>query len=76
MKLLTHPTICYPIAGVTLSQYLSGRSTTEFAREIGVSPESVRLWMRGRVPRPKMMARIAKATNGQVTPADFYPIVA
>ena len=51
----------------------AGISDEAFARLIRVSPASVSRYKRFlRVPRPKIMARIESATQGRVTPADFY----
>jgi DNA-binding transcriptional regulator YdaS (Cro superfamily) len=45
----------------------------DFARSVGVTPTSVSLWCNGHVvPRPKMMAAIAGATEGAVTADDFW----
>lgn len=66
---------------VKLGDYLSENDLTytSFAPLIGVKkPETVRRYclLPGRayhrIPRPPIMARIATATDGQVTAADFY----
>lgn len=58
---------------MTLSEYLADKSRPEFAKQIGVTAEAVRLWEIGRrMPRRAVMARIAEITGGAVTPADFY----
>lgn len=50
-----------------------GLKQQDFAREIGVSLQSLWLYMaQGRVPRPKIIAAISQATGGKVTAADFY----
>lgn len=57
-----------------LAAYLreKGISTTDFAVEIGVSGEAVRLYALGRrMPRREQMAAIVKATGGKVMPNDF-----
>ena len=52
---------------------LNGISTTKFGEMIDVSQPSVHRYARGgRVPIPKIMRRIMRATNGQVTPNDWY----
>lgn len=60
---------------MTLRDYLSKRQMTgrEFAAVIGVHDVSVYRYLCGeRIPRPKVMARIVAATDGEVGPADFY----
>ncbi len=43
------------------------------AARVGVTSEAVRLWATGqRMPRPKVMIALRKATSGQVTYSDFY----
>lgn len=63
-----------------LAEYLetNGLSYAEFARRIGVkSDETVRRYAtEGRVPTPKVMAKIALATGCQVTANDFFGIAA
>jgi transcriptional regulator with XRE-family HTH domain len=64
--------LLYPL-GMKLADYLADKSRSEFARQLGVTPEAVRLWQIGeRTPRRDVMARIAEITGGSVTPADFY----
>jgi transcriptional regulator with XRE-family HTH domain len=60
---------------MNLRTYLRMQRVTvaDFAAQIGASEAAVGKWTRGeRIPRRAMMARIQTATNGQVTPADFY----
>jgi len=60
---------------MTLRQYLQHTQQTyrDFARQIAATEHAVAHWSRGnRIPRRAMMARIKAATDGQVTPADFY----
>ena len=48
-------------------------SPADFAELVGASESGVIKWCRDeRVPRPGFMTRIAEATNGKVTAADFY----
>jgi DNA-binding transcriptional regulator YiaG len=48
-------------------------SIPAFARLIKKSPNTVRGWVYyGRVPRPPMMRKIKRVTNGAVAPADWY----
>ena len=57
-----------------LSKYLElkGETGPEFARRIGVTPQAVRYWRRGeRRPSATLMLRIARATEGAVTPNDL-----
>lgn len=61
--------------GMELHAWLNANniSTEEFADRIGASPGGVRKWRYGeRLPRPKAMKRIAAATQGAVTPNDFF----
>lgn len=47
-------------------------STTEFADQIGVTSEAVRLWAVGdRTPKPSVMRKIVDKTGGAVMPDDF-----
>jgi len=59
-----------------LSEYLeqTGTAYAEFGRRIGVKSRStVARYASGkRVPSPKIMPRIFKATGGQVTANDFF----
>lgn len=62
-----------------LGDYLESQQLTraEFAQRIGVTTEAVRRYEDcGRVPTPKVMARILSATNGEVTANDFYRVAA
>lgn len=63
------------LAGMTLHEYLAARQigVPAFAEAIQVHPQSVYRYIDGsRIPRPKVMARIVAATDGEVGPADFY----
>lgn len=53
-----------------------GLDDEEMARRVkGVGATGVRKWRKGdRVPRPDQMRRIVEATEGKVTPNDFYGI--
>jgi transcriptional regulator with XRE-family HTH domain len=58
-----------------LRQYLCLRdiTVTDFAGAIGVSVQSVHRYLNGeRIPKREVMARIAAATGGKVTPNDFF----
>lgn len=60
-----------------LSDFLSinGISNSDFALQIGTSKVSVGRYTSGRVvPRSEIMSKIVEATNGQVTPNDFYEL--
>jgi transcriptional regulator with XRE-family HTH domain len=64
---------------MTLEQYLQkeGLTPSEFARQIMVSPETVRRYVAGeRTPDRKRMTRIAEATNFRVTANSFFGITA
>lgn len=59
-----------------LVDYLERADITpqEFAAQIGVSAEAVRLYIRGeRRPRSQILQAIQSKTDGAVTPNDFYP---
>lgn len=58
-----------------LATYLNdnGLSCAEFGRRIGKTRAAVAAWCNGtRIPRPEQMRKIERATDGDVTPADFY----
>ena len=60
-----------------LRKYLKEHSISaaDFARAVGVAREHVYQWTRGdKLPQPERMTRIYEATNGLVTPNDFYPL--
>lgn len=60
---------------MTLREWLAAHHLTDgaFARRIAASESAVRRWRVGeRWPRPKAMRRITEATNGAVTPNDFF----
>jgi hypothetical protein len=61
-----------------LADYLNetGISRHDFAKQIGVSSEAVRIWLvseTDRMPQRPILARIVEATNGRVTGLDFLP---
>jgi len=63
-------------ARMHLSEYLTRKKIrfADFAQQIGVSQEAVRLYVRGkRYPRPGVMEKISAATEGKVRPNDFFP---
>jgi DNA-binding transcriptional regulator YdaS (Cro superfamily) len=58
-----------------LARYLRKKALTPmaFSELVGSTDETIRRYMRGaRRPSPEMMQRIARATDGKVTPNDFY----
>lgn len=59
-----------------LRAYIAGlgaRRMSAFAREVGVSPSTMyRYACKGVIPGKAHMERIVAATNGAVTPSDFY----
>lgn len=59
-----------------LNQYLSINKLThaDFAKKIGCRQPTITRYLSGRVPTPEIMSLIVKATNGAVTPSDFYDI--
>jgi transcriptional regulator with XRE-family HTH domain len=61
-----------------LQEYLAIHrvSRADFAQQIGVSVESVRRYLTGRVPEPSVMEKIIEETEGKVTANDFFGIAA
>lgn len=60
---------------MNLTEFLvrKGIAPKEFAEQIGTTDAAVRLYaFHGRVPTPKIMRRVIKATDGQVMPNDFF----
>lgn len=58
-----------------LDEYLAktGISQPAFAADIGCTQAAVSRYVsRRRIPRPRLMARIEKVTNGAVTANDFF----
>lgn len=58
-----------------IDEYLKQSQTTQamLASRVGVSVQAVSLFCLGeRIPRPETMRKIYVATNGAVTPNDFY----
>jgi len=57
-----------------LQEYLTEKRETasSFAQRIGVSRVAVTRYCSGRVPERATMEKIIKATDGEVTPNDFY----
>lgn len=76
--LLTLVNLCTKVANMTLSEYLkeAAIARADFARQIGVSPETVRRYIEGeRIPDRERMAKIALATGCRVTANDFFGIL-
>ena len=63
---------------MTLREYLkqTGTSRAQLAEQIGVSVESIRRYLNGRVPERVVMESIITATDGKVTANDFFGIAA
>ncbi len=60
---------------MTLEQYLSENSESEaaFGMRVGASQAAVNRWVHGiRTPSRKFILAINEATQGVVTPADWY----
>ena len=60
---------------MTLASYLTTHNITslEFSKIVGASYPAVCKWRQGdRIPRPKMLKKITKKTNGKVKVQDFY----
>lgn len=58
-----------------LAEYLHDAkiSIAAFARQIGEAQATVSRYVNGkRIPQPAKMTKIMQATNGRVTPNDFY----
>jgi transcriptional regulator with XRE-family HTH domain len=57
-----------------LARYLAARGMTqaEFAARIGVTPDTVSLWVNEhKLPRPPRLAAIIRVTRAKVGPRDF-----
>jgi transcriptional regulator with XRE-family HTH domain len=62
-----------------LADYLTdkGIAPSEFAASVGVTPEAIRLYIKGdRRPRAATMQEIHHATGGMVTANDFFAVEA
>lgn len=62
---------------MTLADWLSKNdlSATDFAKTIGCAQATVQRYIAGkRIPEPDMMSAIVEATQGAVTPNDFYGV--
>ncbi|WP_375272075.1 helix-turn-helix domain-containing protein [Sphingomonas sp.] len=59
---------------MTLDSYLASQALTEasFAAKVGVDQSTINRVRRGHRPSPKLMGAIATATDGAVTPNDFF----
>jgi transcriptional regulator with XRE-family HTH domain len=58
-----------------LAEYLekNGITQTEMSKLLGVSQQLIAKYVNnGTVPRKRLMKKLAKVTNNQVTFADFY----
>lgn len=73
---LTHPARMAYMIAMKLGTYLKLKSMTtdEFGRRIGVSGATIRRWRMGtQFPRPDVIVRIQRETDGAVTANDFVP---
>jgi len=63
---------------MTLPEFLSEAqiSQSQFAKKIGVSKQAVQRYVKGRIPEPDVMRRIALATGSKVTANDFFGMAA
>ena len=62
---------------MNLKKYLALNAIkqNDFAEKIGDKPQNINKYCFGaRIPRPKTMKKIFEATQGQVTPNDFYDL--
>ncbi len=61
---------------MTLESYLKQHGLTqfEFAARVGCEQPTISRFINGRVPSPEMMTKILEATDGAVTPNDFFGI--
>ena len=60
-----------------LSDYLKaeGMTLAQFGSQIGISASTVHRYATGlRVPKPEVMSRVFAATDGRVTPNDFFDL--
>lgn len=60
--------------GMTLEDYRlkCGLTRAELAKSLRIAPETLRRYVRGRVPEPFVMRKIIALTKGAVTANDFY----
>lgn len=71
----TAPLLGEVVANMSLAEFLDSENLSDaaFAKLIGITRQAVHRYRRGdRIPDPKTMAKIVKATKGAVTPNDFY----
>lgn len=64
------------ISFMKLNEYVDTHEIkrASLAEQLGVSYETVRRYLAGeRIPDPRIMHKIAKLTDGEVTANDFYP---
>jgi DNA-binding transcriptional regulator YdaS (Cro superfamily) len=62
---------------MTLSEYLTTKNLSpgEFAKRLKCAEPTVNRYITGaRIPEKQMMVRIVRATDGDVTPNDFYGV--
>ncbi len=61
---------------MTLDSYLLDRKITEpdFAARVRVNQSTINRARKGQVPSPDVLRRIVAATEGEVTPNDFFGI--
>lgn len=62
-------------AVMTLKEYMRINGLTQYrlAKDLDVSPNSVKNWLTGRtIPNKKLLDRIMKATDSAVQPNDFF----
>jgi DNA-binding transcriptional regulator YdaS (Cro superfamily) len=59
-----------------LAKYLKEKKIepSAFAEKIGVATFTLRRYLAGRVPDPKVVEAIHRATRGKVQPNDFYQL--
>jgi len=58
---------------MTLNEWLKGKNTSEFARQMGVDYSTIYRWRRGDIiPNRDVILRIKDITNDAVRPEDWY----
>lgn len=61
---------------MTIEKYLEQKKirSFDFAKKIGVAPFTLERYVAGRIPVAEIVVAIHKATDGNVTPNDFYGV--
>ncbi len=61
---------------MTLERYIRKTNTTPalFGESIGLPPQTIYRYLKGRIPAPHVMVAVCEATGFAVMPNDFYGI--